>query len=178
MGKVIFVGGIHGVGKSTLCNTVANIHNMYTCSASSIIKQFKGLISKDSKNVKDVDANQTALLCGLKQLQIEHEIILLDGHFMLINSHGELVRIQDNVFRDLGLSAIVMLTNSIDLVIERLYGRDGNIYDKGLLEKMQKLEVAAAEENAEKLGIPFLEINLYADKESERILSSFVLTNI
>ncbi len=178
MPKTIFIAGIHGVGKSTLCAKFARGANIYTSSASEIIKQHESLVSDDNKMVMNIDANQSALLRGLEKLRIQHQLILLDGHFMLINSHGELVRIQDTIFRDMGLSAIVILTNNIDLIIERLYDRDGKTYDKVLLEEMQKLEVVAAVENAKKLGIPFSEIDLYADKEPERTLSNFVLTNI
>lgn len=68
--------------------------------------------------------------------------------------------------------------NSPSVIAERLNCRDGKKYDIDLLERMQQAEVGSGRWNAKRLGVPFLKIDLYADKEPERTLSSFALTNI
>ena len=79
---IIFVGGVHGVGKTTFCQRLAAESGYSHFAASSLIKQKKETaISTVSKNVTDIPSNQELLLEAISDL--EASIIILDGHFTI-----------------------------------------------------------------------------------------------
>lgn len=63
--SVIFVCGVHGVGKTTFCQRLAKTLNIPHFSASALIREKASYaVSEKSgdKQVKDIDANQVILL--------------------------------------------------------------------------------------------------------------------
>ena len=67
--KVIFVAGIHGVGKTTGCMAVAEELGIPYYTASQIIKGEKAsAVVEQSKLVADIDENQRLLIQGVSKL--------------------------------------------------------------------------------------------------------------
>jgi adenylate kinase len=90
MNKVFFIGGIHGVGKTTFCKQlITNLNNFKHLSASDIIKKYKNSDEFDTKRVKDIDKNQLLLINGLKKEKKDSNI-LLDGHFVLLDKEDNI----------------------------------------------------------------------------------------
>ena len=153
--QLIFIAGIHGVGKSTFCNRFKAIHDNLDCfSASSLIKNYKSNAFTSSKQVPDIDSNQDILINALASQQTTKDLILLDGHFCLFDGEFIPQEISSEVFIKLNMDVIILLTAPIELIIERMKSRDGKHHSFKKLSELQNLEIAAAQKIAKKLNIP------------------------
>lgn len=136
---IILIAGIHGVGKSYLGNLYASMHTAIHTSASKLIKEeLKGANWTNDKSVSDVEKNQLALLNAIKKFEDDRATVLLDGHFVLIGPLNNLIPIDDSVFRDLNLSAVILLEAPMPVVADRLRKRDGVVPNIDLQEFMEK----------------------------------------
>lgn len=161
--QLIFIAGIHAVGKSTFCNNFETFHPSLECfSASSLIKNYKHNAFTDSKQVPNIDANQDILINALESQEITKDLVLLDGHFCLFDSEFIPQEIPSEVFLKLNLNLIILLTAPVELIIERMKNRDGKTHSVEQLSKLQDLEISVAKNTAEKLNIP-LHILTYDD---------------
>jgi adenylate kinase len=155
--NLVFIGGIHGVGKGSICRKICEETNFIHLVASDLLKW--GEISDgDNKNVKDIETTQDRLILGLKRTIERNKHYLLDGHFCLFNSKGEVERIPKETFVKINPKLIVIVTHSVNKIQERLNKRDGKIYNLELLNKMQTMEVDYANLIASTLNIPSIEI--------------------
>jgi adenylate kinase len=71
MKNIIFIGGIHGVGKGTLCRKVCNDLNLRHLIASEVLK-WEEISEKKNKLVKDFTLTQNRLITSLQQIVIEN----------------------------------------------------------------------------------------------------------
>jgi adenylate kinase len=153
--QLIFIAGIHGVGKSTFCKNFEKIHPNLECfSASSLIKNYKSNAFTDLKQVPNVDANQDLLISALESQKTTKDLILLDGHFCLFDSNFIPQKIPQEVFLKLKISLIILLTAPVELIIQRMKNRDGKSHSVEQLSELQDLEISAAKNTAETLNIP------------------------
>ena len=137
----LVVGGIHCVGKSTLCDSTFAPAGYHCVTASSLIRLAK-THSDHGKLVDDISDNQAALL---KQLEIEKETrshLLLDGHFCLLNGQGVVEPIEIDVFKAMAPSALLLVKCEPEVIAARLNNRDGKNWSPEMLRDFQ-----AAEEN-------------------------------
>lgn len=153
---VIFVGGVHGVGKGTHCQLYSQRTGIPWFTASSIIKTEKqSAIAVDTKAVQDPSGNQSLLLRGVRRLLTVNPTILLDGHFTVLNSHNSIVRIEVEVFEQLQLQGIVVLKDSPLKICDQLRQRDGGELAAADVSSHQHAEINHAQMIATKLTIPF-----------------------
>jgi adenylate kinase len=154
--KVVFVGGIHGVGKSTLCERVAAANDFVHVTASAIIRDagLKTRLPKE-KMVRDVVANQALLLGGFLKLRstCTSKGILLDGHFALTTHEGVSERVPIDVFGALQVSSLICLQDSPGAIASRLNMRDGSTGGEDFLSEFQRLELNHAAEVSRELGL-------------------------
>src|SRR5262249_1164106 len=99
--NVIFVGGIHGVGKTTYCEKLSSDLNLKHYSASDLIKEVKRTNSVH-KNVKNIPQNQDILLDAIDKCFYENKWYILDGHFCLLNEQGSISPIPFATFQSIG----------------------------------------------------------------------------
>lgn len=124
---VIFVAGVHGVGKTHLCQALASTTGLRHESASQLIREERQLATwGDDKIVTEVRGNQDALTAAVDRILQEQPILVLDGHFVLKKADGVLEEVPPVTFERLGLSAIVLVENDPQLIAERLFRRDTN----------------------------------------------------
>jgi adenylate kinase len=124
-GMVVFVAGVHGVGKTFLCERFAAETGIMHSSASSLIKgELKSANWESNKLVSDIEPNQIALTKAVNRLTKNNSKLLLDGHFVLKDSSGTLVDVTEDTFKDLSLSAIVLIEAPSKTVNARLLSRD------------------------------------------------------
>lgn len=159
---MIFLGGIHGVGKTSMLNIVKQKSNIPIYSASALIAYIKNDKYIQSKSRNDIIGDQNILLQAIREY-IKVDNYILDGHFCLINTIGEIERIPKNVFLQLPIIKIFVLSADIDEIIQRLYKRDGKKYKFEDIYLFQKLEIEYAREIAYEKSVS-LDV-IYDEKE-------------
>lgn len=153
---MIFIGGIHGVGKSFFCDEVKSELSIYTYSASKLIAERKKAYFSSDKLITDIDDNQLHLLSAIDELNSLGKQYLLDGHFCLLNAEGLVTRIPERTFYTLHPDAIILLTEKPEVIAERRKQRDGLNCNLDEIREFQDEEVAYATEVANILGITLM----------------------
>lgn len=152
---IVFVGGIHGVGKTFLCAPAAKYLEIRHATASQLIREEKGLQNwDDNKRVNSIDENQAALISATTRLRAGGNRLLMDGHFVLRNTNGSLSEIEVQVFRDLQISAVLLLAADLDVVMNRLRERGDHSWSEPELRNLAKHEEAHARQVATELHLP------------------------
>lgn len=142
---VIFVAGVHGVGKTTICKRVLPSLDIPFYTASDLIRSVnRELLSKD-KAVSNIDENQRALLHRLNELDCAGDTdIVLDGHFVLIDGENKFQPIDISFFREMNLVKIIVITDLSCEILRRINERDAVIYEETFVESYQEKEVDCA----------------------------------
>ncbi len=157
MNNLIFIGGIHGVGKGTICNKICKQTDFVHITASEILK-WNEISRPDNKKVENIQNTQDRLIAGLDKVLKKNENYLLDGHFCLFNSEGQVEKVPMETFEKIAPKLIVIVIAKIDLIKERLEKRDNKKYDFDLLKSMQTFEKEHAQKISSKPNVPFVEI--------------------
>ena len=153
--SIIFLAGVHGVGKGFLGALVAKSLGMEHLTASRLIKEEKGRETWGAdKRVAELDDNQSALIRAVGQLTESGQDILLDGHFVLRGTSGEVVRLAKEVFAALQLAGVVLLTEDAQLITGRLEIRDGTVVSSESISELAAEESAHAREVCSVLRVP------------------------
>jgi adenylate kinase len=152
--NLIFVGGVHGVGKTWLCDALSDRLGFEHLSASALIRKAQHAPATTNKSVKNVDENQVALLNVLDDAIQSNKAYIMDGHFCLWGEDGQIVDIPDAIYAAISPKAIITVYDEPDAVILRLKNRDNKGYSLKLLTDFQIRELARAKEIADSLGIP------------------------
>lgn len=151
--NIAFIGGIHGVGKSTICRQLCSELNLEYLSASELLK-WKD-INEDAKNkkVKDIPETQNRLIVGLNNKIQKGKNYLLDGHYCLLNSNNEVVRVPFGTFEKINPFSLNLILVDISEIKKRLETRDNKPYDYAPLERLQSEELTYTKQLSKKLGI-------------------------
>lgn len=153
--SVIFLAGVHGVGKGYLGSRVAPTLGMTHCTASQLIREEKGRVNWGAdKVVTDVGENQIALIAGLERRRAGSASILLDGHFVLQIAMEEYVRLDLEVFRCLRLTGVILLVEDEMTIVQRLALRDSVSHNPASIARLAGQEAAHANFVCDALGIP------------------------
>ncbi|WP_417590955.1 ATP-binding protein [Owenweeksia hongkongensis] len=155
--KIIFIGGIHGVGKGTVCNLLCDRFKLEHFSASELLK-WSEISSKTNKKVQNIDQTQTRLLNGIERHITDNRLSILDGHLCLLNNFGVPEKVAEEVMIKISPQLIGVVTENLQVVKDRLEARDGVEYEISSLEEMQALEIAQGKKLANLLDINFVEI--------------------
>lgn len=83
-GNIIFIGGIHGVGKGTLCKNIASELNVIHLSASDVLKWDDFTTDSTNKCVKDIQVTQNRLICNLRNIILPEKNICWMGIFVYL----------------------------------------------------------------------------------------------
>ena len=166
---MIFVGGIHGVGKTSFCKEVSLHFGMKWYSASSIIMNYKkkNSIEKNSKYVTDISTNQDVLMKFIMNVDGTDEYIL-DGHFCLLDSSGKITRIELDVFTTIRPKILIVIIDTPKNIQKKLLERDGVYYELKIIERFLNEEAEYAKE-IERI----LNINLYFIKSNDDWINIF-----
>ncbi|HLO54202.1 MAG TPA: ATP-binding protein [Saprospiraceae bacterium] len=151
--NIIFVGGIHGVGKSTICQQICKELNWEYLSASELIKWKDINGDSKTKNVRDIPETQERLLKGLENSIENNKTYLLDGHYCLLNKYNTIEKISMEVFLKISPKAICVILDDIIEIKNRLENRDNKIYKFELLEQLQNCEVEYAKQLSKTLDV-------------------------
>lgn len=168
--NVIFIGGIHGVGKTQLCDEICAELNIEHINAGELIRRFKREEATTRKEVDNVQRNQEALISALQAYVEANTFYLLDGHFCLLKRDGFIERIPVGVFEQINPLAVVLLKDEVTAIKERLEQRDNATVDLTRLRDLQKLEIEHATNICETHSLPLLTRNPFITQERTEIM--------
>lgn len=149
---MIFISGVHGVGKSYFCDMIKEATGVESYSASTLITQKKHSGFAKDKLIPDIDDNQQYLLQAVDELRSSGKNFILDGHFCLLNASGEITRIPYDTFTTLNPDAIILLMEKSEVIADRRKERDGIEASVQSIEAFQQEECAYAKEIAIEIG--------------------------
>ena len=158
---LVFVGGIHGVGKTTVCRLLAELLPAEHVTAGALIRKTAMasetvVVGVGNKAVPDVARNQSLLLRGLDVYRAGAGAapILLDGHFSLLEPSGAVVDISMSVFAALGPVAVLLIEAAHEVVYGRLVQRDSAAPPLAIISLLAERERACAIQVCAALNIP------------------------
>lgn len=152
---MIFVGGIHGVGKTFLCSNLSDIMGIPHYSSSELISFSKKEQFGSNKEAEEINNNQNYLFYALDSLNLRGGNFILDGHFCLLSKESMISKIPLDTFYKLSPASVVLLKGSPRLIAERLFKRDGKEYKSEFLERFQNEELTYAKVITNYLNVPF-----------------------
>lgn len=153
---MIFLSGVHGVGKSYFCEQIKRKIDIETYTASELISAEKEEFFSSDKYSKDIDDNQQHLLNAVRKLDSKEGKYLLDGHFCLLNENGQITRINSDTFINLSPSAIILLTEAPEVIVGRRKARDNVNCSVDEITVFQNEEIAYAKEIANLLSVKLI----------------------
>jgi adenylate kinase len=163
--RIIFIAGVHGVGKTTLCNALVARFSIEHFSASNLIAKEREEEHLRSKQVENIAGNQDYLVVALNKYLNSTNWYLLDGHFCLLNKDNKITRIPYSTYEGIAPSAILVLVDKPENIYARLDSRDSIRHDLSLLKSFQEQEILYAEYIRDKLSIPYLMSNSIENKD-------------
>lgn len=173
--SVIFVSGVHGVGKTTLCRSLSERIGAPHYSASQLIAARKAeSISVDSKKVLEPHSNQSLLQEAVKEVTRNNITIILDGHFTLIDCNEQVVSLNPSLFESLELVAVVFVVESPRIIRERIMARDGVDSDYRAIRSHQCLELVHGRYILSLLRIPYVT----ASSRSSHHVDEFIRSSV
>ena len=127
MKKIIFLSGIHGVGKGYIKEEIKKEINIPIYEASELIR-LNGVVTDENKKVSNVKFTK------------DNKIETIDISY----------------FKRMNIIGIISLYDEIDIIEERLDKRDNIHFDKNILNDLQNTEIKNTKQLSEELGIPLL----------------------
>ena len=155
MRNIIFIAGIHGVGKSSLCKKLSDKFSMEYYSVSDLIRKTTHKAADKNKRVSNIEDNQKVFLKALDSVLLKNKTLLLDGHFCLISNDDSIQSIELQVFKMINPSAIIVLEDTPKKIMQRLISRDSLSFDEAFIKNLQQKEIATASKVANELKVPF-----------------------
>lgn len=156
MEGVIFVAGVYGVGKSTMCSSLSERLNIDFCSAGDLISECNKETYGSNKKVKDKDNNQNVLVECVEHKLKEKDSLILAGHFCILGNDDKPDILPEFVYEKIQISAVVLLETSVQTIIKHLEQRDGKIYSSDLIESFIMQERRQAKKISQKIHVPLI----------------------
>jgi adenylate kinase len=171
---IIFVAGVYGAGKTTVCELLARELDYTTASASALIRQRRGQMTwNKTKKTHEIDQNQRHLIESLNEFKAVNRSVILDGHFALLDGEGKVAKIEKSVFFDLNIDAIVLIEGDAKDIASRLSSRDTIQWNYFTIESLMVAERENALEFHEASGVPLKIFDSSAQQDILDYLTAF-----
>lgn len=171
-GSTIFIAGVYGTGKSTMCSVLSEMLHIPAFSTGDLISATNGEQYGVNKAVSDKNKNQLLLAERVRQLTQKNKKIILAGHFCIFNADNDVEVLPESVYPALDISRIILLESDIQTIISNLRRRDGKNYPAKSVSVLIEKEREQSKQIAEQLNCP---LNIYqmtfTDKDSEYVAS-------
>ena len=169
--NIVFVGGVHGAGKSHFLEvTKRSYSEIEILSCSKVL----GWVDPTEKVVNNIADNQDILVGNLRKMVDVDKPYLLDGHFCLLNKDGEIEDVPLNTFQSINPQFIILIVEDVDIILDRLSTRDKRRYDSNTIKKLCDRERFAAYDVSERLGVPIYEIKSFGLNEIKYEIEKFI----
>jgi len=165
MRATVFVCGVHGSGKSSLCKELAQVLPAAHITAGGLIREAAAsthvvTVGAQDKQVPDVDANQAVILAGLAAFYArtaeDERPLLLDGHCTLLTPTGEIADVPMSVFEAIRPVAVVLVESSSEVVHQRLAARAADAPSASMIQSHADRERERATAVSTALSVPLL----------------------
>lgn len=156
--RVILITGTHGVGKSSLMNSIVSKFNWVRGVKASELLNWES----KSKVVENIFENQNKLGHIFKEYIKENEdmdIILIDGHLALETTDKKIEFVGEDILRLINPDAILLVERETEDVLQSLKSRGETDYDITRLEKFKKKEREFCMKSTKILGVNCFLIN-------------------
>ena len=175
--KVIFVGGVHGVGKTTACENAQRLYKFDLYSASKLLQEapeYKTLLEHKSSNFFQKCQDIIVENFLNKTKATKSDVVIIDGHFSLFDSELRIISIDSHIFEILRVDHFICLYDDINEIEQRLQTRNIKLMSPQNIIDLQMSEIGNAKDVANKLARPLSMISA-ADIESfHRIIEKYV----
>jgi len=153
--KYILLVGVHGVGKTTLLENLKKDVRFVALSISDLIRRAGNKIQSSDKFTKNIANNQELWKEELANYSFkDNDVVILDGHFSLLNHSKEIVELPFSTFDGLEISKIILKKENPIIIRERLEKRDNQYWEQELIESFQESEENQALEFSRLKNIP------------------------
>lgn len=149
---IIFVSGIHAVGKTTFCSQVSQQLRLPHYSCSDLIKANSSYIEQQ-KRLNEIDKNQDVLSQAIKN-QTNDPHFILDGHFCLVDKSNSIKTICESTFITMHPSLIINIIADPKIVVDRLIKRGDKSFSIDFIKNFMDAETARANYIASLIDIP------------------------
>ncbi len=146
-----------------------------TAALSSYIYDAQKKLSPANKQVKNVTKNQDVLIEVLDEYLQTEKRYLLDGHFCLLDSIGQIQPIPLLTFQSIEPKAGIVVWDEVQHIMERLRLRDKKSYDYDLMSRFQDQEIRHAQYICGTLGVP---LSVYKLDSKFQEVSAFIGSNM
>lgn len=170
-GVAMFIGGVHGVGKTTICKASLDPLGFDCISASELIRRHVTM-HKTDKRVRNVGKNQDVLVAESNKEKLKSLLYGLDGHYCLLNKDGVIERLSIEVFRSLGFDLLALVDSTVDEVVKHLQARDGTKWSKKTVAALMSAERTHARRVAKALNMPLVVLDAQKENGAEVIVSA------
>lgn len=171
MDGLIFVAGVYGVGKSTLCEKISQTLNIPFFSAGDLISHVNGETYGENKTVKDKNQNQNILVDAVNQICFEFPSILLAGHFCIFDKNTKVDILPEDTFSKLNIKKIILLEAPEEVIVNNLLKRDDKIYSVKQVVALKTTEHIQAVKISSELKIPLIIHQMtFADSDVNEII--------
>jgi adenylate kinase len=161
--QVVAVVGLSGVGKSTALEAAHASLAFEHLQASALIKAERerwrqAKIDHDALREANINDNQALLVGGFRHTAPKAGLVILDGHTVIDTPDG-LVEIEPKVFRMLGVSRFVVLTEEPEEIYRRRSadpGRKRPMRSVDELRQQQERSILVAHRAALDLRVPLV----------------------
>lgn len=170
--STIFIAGVYGTGKSTMCSTLSKMLHIPAFSAGDLISSINGEKYGANKAVTDKDGNQALLVERVQQLFKKNEKIIIAGHFCIFNTDAGIEILPESVYHALNISQIILLETNTKTIISNLRRRDGRDYSLKSISKLIEKERQQSGRIAEQLNCPLSIYQMtFTDQDVKQIAS-------
>ena len=156
---LVFIGGVHGSGKTTVGTKAALRLGADFKSCSQIIRAERQTQTVPTPGIADVELNQRALIAGLKRLMSSSVTVLLDGHFSLKTQNDGIQPISLAVFESMLPDVLFLVETSPSSISFRLANRDGVVIPETAIIEHQVQERRYAGLVSQHIGRPLIVLN-------------------
>ncbi len=175
-GRLCFVGGVHGAGKSTLCARLALLLDATHLRASSLLPE-EGR-RRDSRGFlrSELDANQQLIATAIAAIRHKSPRLILDGHYCLAGTRMRALPLRPNQLAAFRPSVLILVEAAPAVAAQRMRGRDGASLPESLLSRLAVCERRSAEETSAKLNCPLFFVRDDCDESAlSRALQPYLL---
>jgi adenylate kinase len=173
---MLFVAGIHAVGKTFLLRPTCESLGIRHATASQLIKEQRGMASwGNSRQVDDIDENQQALISAVARLEKQKVEIVLDGHFVLRRSVNSHEKISPDIFSRLMITGVVLIEAPAAIVLERLLQRGDATWSVDEIALFAQKELEHAKYVSDHLRVPFVSLNMPSSSTFEATLKEMLV---